>query len=389
METVSSQFPSTRPCGMRPSSRLDRGAALLLSVACLVTLSASQGAVAATQQTYQDEPADQLGRERLLLLREAFQLVNRVGNELWPGWANVPLTVLVVAEDHEFLVNTPGDWEPSAGFEPADQEFLGRPIYRRRRTLPMALRAAFPVDGVPAAVVGAWRQGEESPNEWATTLVHEWFHVLQMHRDEESKVEALDLAGATYPSLQLDYPFAYGDHDIANALHLLGNALYDFWERSRNLPRAMQRTFVAQTSWAALRNFETLVRLKYGDDAYSYFRYQTWKEGVARYTEVHVTLRAAELDAAGRLRPVAGFETIAGAVPYRRLFEEVTRTNFWEIRPSVVDGADPTAFYGIGHGLAELLDEIHPEWKARYFEEETWLDDLVTEKMAPDRSTDS
>lgn len=370
---------------MRPSSPTVPRVALLLSLILLLPLSASHGAVTGSQ----DQPVDRLSRERLLLLREAFQLVSLVGNELWPGWAGVPLTVLVVGETREFLVNPPRDWEPSSGFEAADQSFLGRPIYRRRRSLPMAIRAAFPVDGVPAAVVGAWREGEESPNEWATTLVHEWFHVLQMRRDEKSKVEELDLEGEAYPSLRLDYPFAYGDADIANAIHLLGNALYDFWDRSRNLPRAMQRTFVAQTSWAALRNFETVVRLKYGDDGYSYFRYQTWKEGVARYTEVQVTRQAAELESRGRLRSVPGFASIPGAMSYRRLWEEVTRTNFWEIRSSVADGADPTAFYGIGHGLAELLDQIHPGWKERYFDQETWLDDLVTEKMAPDRSTDS
>jgi len=369
---------------MRPSSSTVPAVALLLSLALLVGPSASRGAAPARQE----ERPDQLSRERLLLLREAFQLVSLVGNDLWPGWAGVPLTVLVVGETREFLVNPPPDWEPSSGFEPADQSFLGRPIYRRRRSLPMALRAAFPVDGVPAAVVGAWREGEESPNEWATTLVHEWFHVLQMQRDEEAKVAELDLDGAAYPSLQLDYPFAYGDGDISNAIHLLGNALYDFWDRSRTLPRAMQRTFVAQTPWAALRNLETVVRLKYGDDAYSYFRYQTWKEGVARYTEVHVALRAADLERRGRLRPVPGFASVPGAMSYQQLWDEVIRTNFWEIRPSVTEGADPSAFYGIGHGIAELLDQIHPGWRQRYFEEGVWLDDLVTEKMAPDRSTD-
>lgn len=370
---------------MRPSSSTVRRVALLLSLTFLLIPGASQADLPALQE----EPAEELSRNRLLLLREAFQLVSMVGNDLWPGWAGVPLTVLMVGETREFLVNPPADWEPSGGFEPAEQSFLGRPIYQRRRSLPMALRAAFPVDGVPAAVVGAWREGEESPNEWATTLVHEWFHVLQMRRDEEAKVEELGLEGTDYPSLQLDYPFAYGDGDIANAVHLLGNALYDFWDRSRELPRAMQRTFVARTSWAAMRNLETVVRLKYGGEAYSYFRYQTWKEGVARYTEVHVTLRAADMERRGRLRPVPGFASIPGAVSYRQLWEEVTRTNYWEIRPSVTGGVDPTAFYGIGHGLAELLDQIHDGWRDRYFDRGVWLDDLVTEKMAPDASTDS
>ena len=145
-------------------------------------------------------------------------------------------------------------WEVAGGFEPIDQTFLGQTIYRRNRTLPRALRAAFPVAGLPAAIVGGWRSVEESPNEWAITLVHEWFHVMQMVRGDADKVAALHLGEGTYPSLQLDYPFVYGDDDIGHAIHLLGSSLYDFWSRSRTMPRAVQRKFLAETSWAALKN---------------------------------------------------------------------------------------------------------------------------------------
>lgn len=348
-----------------------------------VALVAAGALLARTGEATARQEQPRLDRERLLLVREAFNLVSRVGNEVWPGWSSIPLTTLVVAEDHEFLVFPPEDWEPSSGFQESDQTFLGRPLHWRNRTLPMALRAAFPVDGTPAAVVGAWRPQEESPNEWVVTLVHEWFHVLQMQREEEAKIEDLGLGEGSYPSLQLDYPFAYGDRDIANAIHLLGKSLYDFWERSRTLPRVMQRTFVAETPWAALENLQTVVSLKYGEDAYSYFQYQTWKEGVARYTQVQVSMLAAEREKRGRLRPVPGFASLMGAMPYDRLWEEVTATTYWEIRATSVGAAsnDPTSFYGIGHGMAELLDAINPDWKERYFDEEVWLDDLVAEIM--------
>jgi hypothetical protein len=357
---------------------------LLAGLACLAILLLSapvspavEGAEAAPTQ--QDEG---LARQQLLVLREAFQLVNTVGNELWPGWVRSPLTVVIIHEDHEYLINSPTDWEPTGGFELTEQRFIGQPIHRRPRTLPHALRAAFPIAGLPSAVVGAWRPAEESPNEWAVTLVHEWFHVLQMTRGEETKVGELRIGDGVYPSLQLDYPFAYGDRDIGHAIHLLGSALYDFWSRSRTLPRAMQRTFVAETSWAALQNLETIVSLKYGDDAYNYFRYQTWKEGVARYTQVRVSLLAADFEDKGRFYQQPGFAALQGSMSYARLWEEVSRTNYWLMRTSSGDqGGDPTSFYGIGHGLAELLDAINPTWKERYFDQGVWLDDLVAEAM--------
>ncbi len=380
-------MPTPRPMRAHPNGspggavhRLPR---CLLGACCVAVLLLSapsapvvHGLEASTTQS------GTLARQQLLVLREAFQLVNTVGNEVWPGWARSPLTVVIIDEDHEYLVNTPADWEPTGGFELTEQTFIGQPVFRRSRTLPRALRAAFPIAGLPAAVVGAWQPTEESPNEWAVTLVHEWFHVMQMTRGEEAKVGDLRLGEGVYPSLQLDYPFAYGDRDIGHAIHLLGAALYDFWSRSRSLPRAMQRTFVAETSWAALQNLETIVSLKYGDDAYNYFRYQTWKEGVARYTQVRVSLLAADFEDNGRFYQQPGFAALQGSMSYARLWEEVTRTNYWLMRTASGDqGGDPTSFYGIGHGLAELLDAISPTWKERYFDEGVWLDDLVAEAM--------
>jgi hypothetical protein len=328
--------------------------------------------------------AEGMSRQQLLVLREAFQLVNTVGNEVWPGWARAPLTVVIIEGDYEYMVNSPSDWDPAGGFELIEQRFIGQPIYRRDRTLPHALRAAFPVAGVPAAVVGAWRHAEESPNEWALSLVHEWFHVLQMTRGEDAKVGDLALGTGVYPSLQLDYPFAYGDRAIGHAIHLLGSSLYDFWSRSRSLPRAMQRTFVAETSWAALQNLETVVSLKYGGEAFNYFRYQTWKEGVARYTQVHVSLLAADFEDRGRFGRQPGFPALQGSMSYARLWDEVSHTSYWLMRtPSGNRGGDPTSFYGIGHGMAELLDAVNPTWKERYFDRGVWLTDLIAEAMDP------
>jgi len=356
----------------------------LAGVAALLITAPAAPAFERAEAAPLQEAGSGMSRQQLLVLREAFQLVNTVGNEVWPGWVRSPLTVVIIEDDWEYLVNTPPDWTPAGEFELVEQRFIGQPIYRRERTLPRALRAAFPVAGLPAAVVGAWRPAEESPNEWAVSLVHEWFHVLQMTRDEDLKVGDLDLGNGEYTSLQLDYPFVYGDRDIGHAIHLLGSALYDFWSRSRTLPRAMQRTFVAETSWAALQNLETIVGLKYGERAYNYFKYQTWKEGVARYTQVHVSLLAADFEDNGRFYQQPGFAALQGAMSYGRLWEEVTHTNYWLMRtPSGDRGGDPTSFYGIGHGLAELLDAVNPTWKERYFDRDVWLDDLIGEVMDP------
>ena len=40
-----------------------------------------------------------------------------------------------------------------------------------------------------------------------------------------------------------------------------------------------------------------------------------------------------------------------------------------------------TSFHAIGHGIAEMLDVIDPDWKRSYFDRGVWLDDLVADAL--------
>ncbi len=76
---------------------LRRLAGLGCLAALLLTSPATPGlgrAEAAATQT------EGMSRQQLLVLREAFQLVNTVGNEVWPGWARTPLTVVIIEGDY-------------------------------------------------------------------------------------------------------------------------------------------------------------------------------------------------------------------------------------------------------------------------------------------------
>ena len=237
-------------------------------LACAVAILSVAPATSAPGRAAPEPAQANIARQQLLVLREAFQLTNSVGNQVWPGWARVPKTVVIIEDEHEFLLNAPDDWEVAGGFEPVEQTFLGRPIYRRNRTLPRALRAAFPVAGLPAAVVGAWRSREESPNEWAITLVHEWFHVTaDGTRDEEA-----DKVGDAATSATAPIPVVAARLPVRVRRRATSATRSTCWGRRSTtsgaargtLPRAMQRTFVAETSWAALQNLETIVSMKYG-----------------------------------------------------------------------------------------------------------------------------
>ena len=43
---------------------------------------------------------------------------------------------------------------------------------------------------------------------------------------------------------------------------------------------------------------------------------------------------------------------------------------------------DRVEFYSLGLGIALVLDQLTPDWKARYTREDVWTDDLLFEAIA-------
>lgn len=360
-------------------------AALVAALAAvqLGGVAASASAVTLGNPAARVAASDTIDEEQLLVLRESLYLVTVIGNVIWQGWTQVPLPALIVGEEREFLVNAPEGVDLGEEWSTEEQFFGGRAIYSRPREYDPALRATMPVEGVPAAVMGRWEHREESPNEWAITLAREWFHVLQLHRQANQKVSALGLVDVDVPAWQIDYDFPYSDPEVGNALHLLGQSLYDFLTSAARLPQSRQRAFVAETARAALENLRAIVRLKHGDEVYRYFQFIAWKEGVARYTEVHLARRAAEKEIVDEFRPRPGFDLLRGATSYARLWQDTVRTKYWLIRNAGRPGErNRTSLYAIGHGIAELLDAVDADWKEHYFEPDVWLDDLVADALS-------
>ena len=103
-----------------PSTGLVRliGLVCLSSVLMLsLATSAVKGAeVSPTQEEEAGQPQSQM-----VVLREAFHLVNTVGNEVWPGWTRSPMTVVIIEDDYEYLLNAPRNWKESGGFARTEQ----------------------------------------------------------------------------------------------------------------------------------------------------------------------------------------------------------------------------------------------------------------------------
>lgn len=326
--------------------------------------------------------------QQLLLVREAARVIETVGDDLWQDWSRAPKTTLIIESEREFLLSVPRGVSVPGGFEPLGQSFMGRPVYQRPRRLSSTLRTTFPIGGIPTAVVGAWRPEIETPNEWVITLVEQWFQVLRLTRGEQAKVAELELAPREVPSWQVDYAFPFDDPDVGHAMLLLGQTLFDFWSAGSRLPREGQRAFQATTAWAAIKNLQTVLTLKYGPEAYKYLQLQLWRDGATRYSGILVAREMARAELVDDYEHVRGFDELREQQSYVESWDEHVGTRFWMIGTAGRDGErDRTSFQALGHGMAELLDSVNPDWKQHYFDRGVWLDDLVSDMFAgPDKA---
>jgi len=261
---------------------------------------------------------------------EAFQLFDRVGESVWPGWTTAPSQLLLVTDSAEHFYPTP---------------LSGAVAWSRKRIFSPRFQATFPaVGGVPTIVIGTPAGTGTPPDRWVLVALHEHFHQLQYSRpDYYTRLNALGLArGDTTGMWALNFPFPYDSGAVQGAVRRWALAMQEAL-RAKGTARA-----TAYTNAADLKR--TLDAMLAPDDR-RYFDFQLWQEGVPRWTEL------AAARAGHRARLVAD-ATLAWQEA--RLVDELGRIDLGAQRREVV--------YPLGAAMAELMERQGVRWKATYFE---------------------
>jgi hypothetical protein len=296
-------------------------------------------------------------------IAEAHRIVERIGDNLWPGFAEAPFAVLLVTPTAEYLFDHP---DPTHDFAFVGRDSITRcDVYARDRVFDTHLLATFPaVAGLPTVVIGEPRHTEASHStRWVATLLHEHFHQLQNSQpDYYDSVRALGLAGGDTTGMwMLDYPFPYDKKDVDEAFSAMCRRLLDALDAGGHA--SFREKVVRYID--ARRVFGELLDKK----DYAYFSFQVWQEGIARYTEYEIMRRAA----------VAYTSTKAfDALPDRVSFGKDANETYAHIRAELLRmslrKARRSAFYYVGAGEGILLDRVNPGWRARYFTEKFYVD---------------
>jgi hypothetical protein len=309
------------------------------------------------------QPSEPVFREQdRVRIAEAFKIAENYCEKAWPGWGEVPLSLIFLTKEHEYLVHhpNPADDFRFLGFD----SLLQADVLYRARIFPERLLAAFQaVNDESSILMGTPEITERHSSAWVITLLHEHFHQLQYFQPGYFvKSKALELArGDSTAMWMLNFDFPYDDPEVAERFHDLSKHLLQLLiERDNTDADAMTAYDMKKES------FRELV----GDDNYRYMQFQVWQEGVALYTE----WKLLEMLKISNYQPSSAFTELPDYMPFDELQQSIYNRIVRQLGNMDMPAWKRVSFYAFGAGEALLLDRTKPGWKQHYFENMFELD---------------
>ncbi|QWC56691.1 hypothetical protein F7D01_05900 [Erythrobacter sp. 3-20A1M] len=293
------------------------------------------------------------------LIRDGQAAVRQHGEEIWDGFSQAPLPVLLVEDDTETLFCSP----PVEGFAPLGFDSITRcAMQTRPRTLPLDLLAASDLDGRSVIEVGTPEAIGIDDAEWKVSFLHEAFHQYQWslpgYADAVAAVtEAMGETGAQW---MLDYPFPYDDPRVAERLAGMNAAGERFLTAASDDEAA--QAFVAYVQ--ARKAFKGVLDPKQA----LYFEFQIGQEGIARWSEIQLARLASGSDPA--VAHIASERQNGFAVSLRSI--DRTGIAMWK----------RSALYVYGAIEGEMLDRFRPGWRREYLRAPFSVGDMLDEAAA-------
>ena len=307
-----------------------------------------------------DMETPQMAGPDRIRISEAIALEDALGHKLWENWPDAPFSILLVTNEHEFLIGYDNE---AGGFSQTKSEWNGSKIYFRKRTQPVQLLATFPLLGIsPVIVIGQPENTlAKTSTNWVLTLLHEHFHQLQMSRPDYFKdVDSLELSNGDQTGMwMLNYAFPYDSAELNTQLHSLAAMLRD--------------CLIGKGDPAAYFAGRKKLRGIMTEKDYRYFSFQLWQEGIARYTEYKVADWAAK-----EYSPTQEFQSLSDYESFRAVADRILNQSILNpLAEFRLKELKREGFYPLGAAEGLLLDKVNHDWRSRYFQKKFYLEEYV------------
>ena len=339
-------------------------------------------------------------------IAEEMNLQQKMGNEVWPGWGNLRIPVIVYNEKYAFLIgypDPPAGWYRMPGEEFRGTEwkivktdnFSGKPYYRQllpnpditpenftvkvgerwvvtmqtkeysavafykgfRNQLPPVINAIFPYRIFWKILMG-------TAETHIVLMAHEAFHAFQGTEVPQRLAEASRVG-------HLSSVYTWNETANSEGWTEEMNLLLEAYKNESN---DAARQLVAQFLDKRLKRRE---KANLTDSTIQYEQKREWLEGLALYAELTIGMKASK---SLNYKPVKEIETVSEFKNYK------TFANFYNRQIEEVKRAanrpEENRFYTTGMLQAVMLDRLMPAWKNEAFNEDVYLEDLLKKAVA-------
>ncbi len=314
-------------------------------------------------------------------LAETLRLKVTLGEQVWPGWGEMDIPVMLWNSDYTFLtgMDAPAGWEavPDTTLDGAayyrqktadPQNFAVRVGDRwagclsTKHTMDMFMMDLFR-DMLPPVLeqIFPYRLLILPSEMQMTGVLHETFHVYQVVT-VQARLDAAEAA-----------------HRLGDRYWDADEAMRDAWKAEMDLlARALQAGSDAEARQLAGQFLEQRFQRR---DVHTlsaalveYERQLEWEEGLAKYVELSMWRVASDTPDYTALPVMDGDPDFKGYATFSQRFkQEITQMKTQATREG------ETRFYYTGMAQAMLLDRLLPDWKSRVFADGVWLEDLLLE----------
>ena len=327
-----------------------------------------------------EDHADQLSELDKARLSESLQLKSALGDQVWAGWGDSDISVIIWNDSYEFLFKfkeePPADWSIMA-----NDDLNGEPYFRREAGEPQnfAVRvndtwtaSIATKDAADLFLINSYRGFLPSP-------IKQIFPYRLLLQPSETQIGAL--LHETFHVYQ--YQIAPNRMDIAESIHQLGDQYETvsetFTSEWKSESALLANALEAETREEKINLVDQFLSMRearrknhqLSNELIDYERWLEWEEGTAKYIEVAILKTASETP---DYLPVADMKNDTDFKQHQA-FSQRWSQEMIQLRYQTTSGE--SQFYMAGMAQAFLLDSLLPEWKEQYWKDDIFLEDLL------------
>lgn len=293
-----------------------------------------------------------------VLIEEAMNLKNKLGNQLWKDWGTGSVPLLYKKRTVDVLIDHPA---PPNGYVQYYSRTAKKTIWIRPNVDTVQIQATYDINGINTVVISEPDAGYP-PCLWVLKAVHEFFHIYQgFHKPVNPFLQ--EYRGCN----ELNFPFEYSLSNVKSIGQIEAKYIY---------------LIITKDKWSAndsvdikqfQQNWLVIAKTIYRDSLHFFYKQiQEWSEGAARYTEREI----ARLAASEIYKPLPQFVKDFDS-QYKTVFNEYYGQNkiFNPLRFVYSGVMGNVIFYYSGLAKCYLLDRLYPAWKTKYLY--ATLDNLI------------